>query len=246
MAMHHHFITNVITVYFLPIWFQSIKGVSAADSGIRTLPLMLSMVVGSVTGGFLNSRIGYYTPLAIIGTCIMSVGAGLLMTFQVDAGAGKWIGYQVVYGLGLGLCFQVPNLAAQTSLPKNDVPIGLALMLFGSLLGAAVFVSVGENVLSNQLAQKLSGLPGFDPGLIASGGATLLLKSLPADLRETGLTAYNEALRKVFQLALITSCLSVIGAASLEWRSVKKKPETNAAAEETGAVEEKKIEGASE
>ena len=75
--------------------------------------MMLAMVVGSIGGGITNSKVGYYTPLAIIGSCIMAVGAGLLTTFQVDSGAGKWIGYQVVYGLGLGLCFQVPNLEAQ-------------------------------------------------------------------------------------------------------------------------------------
>ena len=172
----------------------------------------------------------------------MSVGAGLLTTLQVDTGEGKWIVYQVLYGIGLGLCFQVPNLAAQTVLPKNDVPIGLALMLFGQLLGAAVFVAVGENVIGNQLVQRLSGVPGFNSSLITSGGgATSLLSSLPANLRETVLTAYNEALRKVFQVGLIVSCLAVLGAATLEWRSILKKPEANAGAEISGAAEEKKV-----
>lgn len=94
--------TDLVTVYFLPNWFQSIKGVSAMESGIRLLPLMLSMVVGSITGGIANPKIGYYTPFAIVGSCVMSVGAGLLTTFQVDTCEGKWIGYQVPYGLGLG------------------------------------------------------------------------------------------------------------------------------------------------
>lgn len=212
------------------------------ESGIRLLPLMLSMVVGSITGGITTPKIGYYMPFAIVGSCVMSVGAGLLTTLQVDTGEGKWIVYQVLYGIGLGLCFQVPNLAAQTVLPKNDVPIGLALMLFGQLLGAAVFVAVGENVIGNQLVQRLSGVPGFNSSLITSGGgATSLLSSLPANLRETVLTAYNEALRKVFQVGLIVSCLAVLGAATLEWRSILKKPEANAGAEISGAAEEKKV-----
>ena len=211
------------------------------ESGIRLLPLMLSMVVGSIAGGIATPKIGYYTPFAIVGSCVMSVGAGLLTTFQVDTSEGKWIGYQVLYGIGLGLCFQVPNLAAQTVLPKNDVPTGLALMLFGQLLGAAVFVAVGENVLGNQLVQRLSRVPGFNSSLITSGGATSLLRSLPANLRETVLTAYNEALRKVFQVGLIVSCLTVLGAATLEWRSILKKPEVNVGAETSGAAEEKKV-----
>ncbi len=154
----------------------------------------------------------------------MSVGAGLLTTFQVNTGIGKWIGYQVVYGIGMGLCFQVPNLAAQTVLPKSDVPIGLALMLFGQLLGAAVFVAVGENVLGSQLVKKLSGVPGFDPSLVTSGGATSLINSMPADQKGTVLIAYNESLRTVFQVGLILSCLTVLGAVLLEWKSILKQP----------------------
>ncbi|KAF3309017.1 hypothetical protein TWF173_011527 [Orbilia oligospora] len=211
-----------VYIYFLPLWFQTIKGVSAVDSGIRILPFMLSMVVGSMIGGAVTTRVGYYTPFAIVGSSIMSVGGGLLTTLQIDSGPSQWIGYQVVYGLGMGLCFQVPNLAAQTVLPKQDVPIGIALMFFGQLLGAAIFVAVGENVLGNQLVNRLSGVRGIDRTLITEGGATTLLSGLDVELREIMLVAYSEALRKVFQVGLIVTCLAVIGAATLEWRSILK------------------------
>ncbi len=228
------------TVYFLPVWFQSINGVSAMESGIRLLPTMLSIVVGSMSGGFTNNKIGYYTPLAIVGSCIMCIGAGLLTTLQIDTDKGKWIGYQVIYGLGLGWCFQAPNLAVQTVLPLRDVPIGLALMIFTQLLSGAIFVSVGESVLDNQLVQRLSGVPGFTSNLITSGGATTLLSSVPANMRETVLAAYAEALRKVFQLGLILSCLTILGTATLEWRSVLQKPAVNVDAETGGMAPEKK------
>ena len=171
----------------------------------------------------------------------MVVGAGLLTTLQLDTGIGKWVGYQIVYGFGMGLCFQAPNLAAQTVLPAKDVPVGLSLMFFAQLLGAAVIVSVGESVLDNQLVQKLSGLPGFNSSLITSGGATSLINSLPADLRGIVLTAYNEALRTVFQIGLIVSCLAVLGAAALQWRSVLKKSEARTDAEMNGTAGEKKV-----
>lgn len=212
------------TVYFLPIWFQAIDGVAAVDSGIRLLPLMLALVLASIIGGITTQKIGYYTPTAIIGSCIMCVGAGLLMTLQLDTGKGKWIGYQILYGFGMGMCFQAPSLAAQTVLPTSDVSIGVALMFFAQLMGAAVFVSVGQNVLDNQLVQRLSGLPGFEPSLITSSGATSFLSSLPENLRKTGLAEYNEALRKVFQIGLILSCLTALCISMLEWRSVLKKP----------------------
>lgn len=112
-------------------------------------------------------------------------------------------------------------------------------MPFGSLIGASVFVAVGENVLSNQLVQRLSGLPGFDPRLVTSGGATSLLDSLPEDLREMALVSYNEALRTVFVVGLIMSCLAALGTFSLEWKTVKKNKVAEAAAEDASTAEEK-------
>lgn len=148
-----------------------------------------------------------------------------------------------MYGLGLGLCFQAPNLAVQTVMPKPEVPIGLALMLFGQLLGAAIFVSVGENVLGNQLVARLAGIPGIDVGLVTTSGATSLLASVADDLRPVVLMAYNKALQKVFEVGLILSCLTVLGTATLEWRSILKKPEPKAGGESGAAAAEVKSEG---
>ncbi|KAL2195381.1 major facilitator superfamily domain-containing protein [Corynascus similis CBS 632.67] len=233
---------NYLFIYFLPVWFQAVRGVSPVDSGIRLLPVMLSTVGGSIIGGFVNARVGYYAPLAIAGTCVMAVGAGLLTTLSVDTGPGGWIGYQVVYGVGLGLCFQAPNLAVQTALPHADVPIGMALVFFGSLVGSAIFVSVGQNVLANQLVRRLAQFPGFDVGLVTSeGGVTVLLDALPFDVRKPAIAAYNDALREVFRVGLIVACLTIFGTATLEWLSVKK-PQAEKPLESGGDVEEKEVE----
>lgn len=162
----------------------------------------------------------------------MAIGAGLLTTLQVDTSEGKWIGYQIIYSVGFGWTFQVPNLAMMTSLPKKDVPMGFALNLFVSLPGATVFVAIGENVLANQLLQRLSGTLGFSPSLITSSGTTSLLDVLPADQRAASLVAYNEALRKVFMVGLVPCCLSVLGAVTLEWKNIKKVKAAQAAEEE--------------
>lgn len=231
-------------VYFLPIWFQAIKEVSAVDSGIRLLPLTLAMVVASMSTGILTSKIGYYTPFLITGVCVMSVGAGLLTTLEVGTGSGKWIGYQILYGFGMGLSFQAPNLAAQTVLPTRDVPIGTSLMFFSQLLGGAIFISVGENVLNTQLVQRLSSLPDFNVGLVIDNGATALTSSVPANLLPQVLLSYNEALRKCFQIGLIMCCLTILGAAAMEWRSVKqKKPSTTTTAAAADAEKGEKIQG---
>ncbi|KAI1328764.1 major facilitator superfamily domain-containing protein [Xylariaceae sp. FL0255] len=219
----------MIFVYYLPVWFQAIKGVSAVNSGIRLLPTTLSIVLASITNGIFVSKIGYYTPTMILGTMIVTIGAGLLTTLQLDTGAGKWIGYQIVYGFGMGLSFQAPNLAAQTVLPKKDVAVGASLMFFTQILGGGIFISVGENVLDNQLLQRFSKF-GISPSVIENGGATTLINALPENLRTAGLQEYNEALRVVLRIGLILAALSILGSLGMEWRSVKaNKPKADAA-----------------
>ena len=85
----------IILTFYLPIWFQAIKGRSAFSAGIRLLPYFLGTVTFVIGSGFVVSKLGYYTPVLIAGTALMVVGCGLLTTFQVDTSNGEWIGYEV-------------------------------------------------------------------------------------------------------------------------------------------------------
>lgn len=86
----------MVVVYYLPIWFQAIEHVSAVQSGIRLLPMVLPMVLASIVTGAATARIGYYTPFMLFGSVLLAVGAGLLTTLQVDTSEGMWFGYQVL------------------------------------------------------------------------------------------------------------------------------------------------------
>ncbi|KFG86085.1 putative MFS multidrug transporter [Metarhizium anisopliae] len=224
---------QTIFLYYLPIWFQAILGKPAVESGIDLLPMVLLTAAAAILNGQLVSVIGYYTPSLIIGVCLTAIGAGLLTTFGVDSSQGKWIGYQILYGLGLGLASQAPNMAAQTVLAKQDVAIGASLMFFVQTLFGAIFVSVGQNVLDSQLTDRLRDIPGMNHDLInKSTGATGILDNIDTKYRASALEAYNDALRVVFQVALYMTCIALPDALALEWRSVKKngpakKPDTN-------------------
>lgn len=188
--------------------------------------MVLSLVVASILTGVLTTRIGYYTPFLILGICIASVGAGMITTLHVNTSVGQWIGYQILYGFGLGACFQAPNMAAQTVLPRNEVAIGASLMLFAQTLFGAIFVSVGQNVLDGQLAKRLAGISNITPQQIEAGGVSDLLKTIPSRYHTAVLEAYNASLRVCFQVALIVTCLSILGGLAMEWRSVKKEKQT--------------------
>lgn len=103
-----------VLIYYLPLYFQSVQNTSATKSGIKVLPLLLSCVFSSIIGGGAITVVGWYTPFLLVGSAIFAVGTGLLTTLQVDSSIGKWFGYQVVAGFGIGFGFQIPLLAVQT------------------------------------------------------------------------------------------------------------------------------------
>ncbi|KAK0907814.1 hypothetical protein LTR91_024562 [Friedmanniomyces endolithicus] len=210
--------------YFLPTWFQAIKGTSAVHSGIDTIPMVLALVVGNISAGQITGRIGYYTSQASASALILPIGAGLITTFTPSTTSSAWIGYQVLLGLGIGFGMQQGNLAAQTVLARRDVPIGVSLMMFWQNLGGAIFVSVGQNVFESRLVSELVNRDiGLSPGQIVNTGATELRSVVPAEKLGELLGIYNDAVRQVFVVGTILACLAALGAVGLEWRSVKGK-----------------------
>ena len=117
---------------------------------------------------------------------------------------------------------QQPLIAVQTVLPINEVPTATALMVFLQTFGGALFISVGQNIFTNQLVKGIvKNVPDVNPMLIVKTGATKVQEVVsPEDL--PGLVvAYNDALTKSFVVALAMVCCTVVGSLAMEWRSVK-------------------------
>jgi hypothetical protein len=212
----------ITMLYTLPLWFQAVKNVSAVKSGIDTIPMVLSLVVGSILSGGIITATGYYVPWMFVATVLMSVGAGMTTTFRDDTGHAAWIGYQVLFGLGLGSGLQQPSLAAQTVLGEKDVPIGISLMFFSQSLGGALFICIAQSLFTNYLSSDLPNVSGINPVAVLSAGATELSKVVPPDKLDAVLVVYNEGLKRSFTVTVAVACLMVLPALTMEWRTIEK------------------------
>lgn len=215
-----------VNIYYIPIWFQVVRGTSATSAGVNTLPLLISFTIGAMGSGTVVAKVGYPTPFMYGLSVIGSVGAGLLTLYNADISTGKWIGYQIIFGLGIGIGMQQPIILAQAVLPLSDVPIGTAIIIFSQMFGGSLFISVAQNIFINKLIQGLGGIAnlGVDPEVIAGSGATtdprLFGITDPAVLSQVKVV-YNDAIVWTFKVALITTCLSALAAVGMEWKSVK-------------------------
>lgn len=154
----------------------------------------------------------------------MSIGVGLISTFEVSTGHAMWIGYQALYGFGVGFGMQQPLIAAQTVCALEDVPTATAIINFSLTLGGALFISVAQNIFTNKLLSNLAAnVPSLDPSIILKIGATSLRTAVEsADLGGV-LSAYNDALTQTFYVSLAMACFSILGSVGMEWKSVKGK-----------------------
>ncbi|GKZ81332.1 hypothetical protein AnigIFM56816_005847 [Aspergillus niger] len=204
-----------LLMYYLPIYFQGVRNVSAVHSGIDILPILIAQSISSVAIGAGVSAVGYYTPFLIGSTAFFCIGAGLLTLYTTGISTGKWIGYQILTGVGVGAGFQIPMTAIQTTLEQADVPIGSAAVIFFRSLGGAIFISVGESSFENSLVKQISETaPDVSRRLIVDAGATAFRTALAdagqTDELEVVLDAYMTGLRDVFWVALALALFAFV------------------------------------
>jgi hypothetical protein len=209
--------------YYLTIWFQIVKGDSAMHAGVSTIPMVLSLVLASIPSAVLTQKIGYYVPNMLICPILSSVGAGLLSTLTPSSNHRYWIGFQFLYGFGVGWGFQSSNLAAQTVLSRADVPIGMALVFFMQQIGGSVFLAVGQNLFATNLVNGLSGIGGLDQQTIIDTGATDLRNMVPTEQLNTVVNVANHALTRVFIMVAALSACMILASLAVEWKSIKGK-----------------------
>ena len=208
----------------LPIWFQAVRGISAEESGIRTIPFLLSNIIAAIPVGAAVSKIGYYTPFIWVGSAIFPVGNGLLYMLKVNSGPGQWIGYQVLSGFAAGACIQLPFIAVQCVLNTKDMPVGNAVAVFFNTMGGAIGVSIAQNVFSNSLKREIpKHTTGVDPAAIIVAGATRFRSLVPASQVAGVLLAYDRAVTNVFAIAIASGCVAFLASFLFEMKSVKGK-----------------------
>ncbi|PMD45628.1 putative efflux pump antibiotic resistance protein [Hyaloscypha variabilis F] len=187
-----------------------------------TCPWAVALAVAALVSGPLTSYIGYYNPTLILGSVLMTVGCGLITTLRPDTSAGMWISYQIIYGIGIGLAFLPPYIAVQIVLPESMVPTALVMLSFTQQFGGIVILSIVQNVFRNGLRQNLTTqVPGIDSDTLLGSGALDLINSVPPNLRDQVLVAYNGALVHVFYVALGLTGMVVVSTLGIEWKSVK-------------------------
>jgi EmrB/QacA subfamily drug resistance transporter len=202
-------------IYYLPFFYQATRGRSATESGIDILPFMLAIIISSGISGGIISKTGRYWWFLVIGPLISSIGAGLLFTIKADTDNAKLIGYQILFGAGLGAALQNVIIAIQTAYhdkPKM-IPQATSLVSFFQLVGGVIGIAIAGTIFANQFRSGLATYaPDLPPELAVLVRQSVTVIKMLDDKHKAGVVeAYVNALNYVFVLAIPAG---ILGAAA--------------------------------
>lgn len=204
------------TMTYLPTYLQYCLGISATASGIRTFPMVVGLLVASVTAGNVVSTTGRYRMFPIAGGAVMAVGAFLLSRLDQHSGVWETSIAMLVLGVGIGLAMQILVLIVQNTVEYADLGVATSAVSFfrtmGSTFGAAVLGTVYTNALGGRLPGALAEA-GVTPDAVATPDALDALSSAVADIIRA---AYADSFQIVFAAAIPLALLAMVFALVLK------------------------------
>jgi len=136
---------------FLPVYFQDIRGNSAIISGLKLFPMVVGIMIGSMSSGIYVSKTGNFIYIPKIGMGLMAIGQGLLSLMNETMSFGiEWI-FLFILGIGMGMCFPVFNSVVQNSVPPEDMASSVAAVTFVRSIGGSVGVAIFGAILTSQV-----------------------------------------------------------------------------------------------
>ena len=196
-------------IIYIQVYAQGVVGVSATNSGLILMPLMLGFISCGILTGLLITRTGHYLPFMLSGIAIMALGTLMLTRLDHHATSGQLTLAMVVLGIGLGMAMQQYTLVVQNAVSRSDMGVATSSTQFfrnvGSTVGIAIYGAVMANGLTERIGAHLpagavgSGSKGLDAGAVLDPGA---LSGLPPQVAEAVRWGLAEQLHDAFALGL--------------------------------------------
>ncbi|KAK3933999.1 major facilitator superfamily transporter [Diplogelasinospora grovesii] len=198
-------------LYYVPFYFLAVKGYSPMHTGLVLLPVMVTLVPGSIMTGLLVTRTKNYRYPIWTGWALTGVATGLTLIWDVDTPAAVWVTTLVILGFGHGAILNAQNFAAQAVCKQGEE--GLAAAMYGFLrqFGMALGVGVGGSAFQNVMALKLKweGLP-TDIAAQSESFVIDLLKLPDSAFKSRVLDAYVFGFRGVYAVYVGISGLAFL------------------------------------
>ncbi|ETS77605.1 hypothetical protein PFICI_09667 [Pestalotiopsis fici W106-1] len=213
------FISNTLLewiVYFLPIYFQAIKGATPLQSGVDVLPLSVVYVPLAVLTGGLMSKFGKYKPIHLVGFGFTSLACGLLSILDAASPTVEWVFWQLFLAVGAGFTMISILPVIQASLPDSHVATATGTFAFVRNFGFVWGVTIPSVIFNAQIERNLHWVLDTDVQQRLSNGAaygyagTGAITQLPPDTQAQVHDVYKSAMSAIWQAAAVIAAIGTL------------------------------------
>ncbi|KAI4189771.1 MAG: hypothetical protein LQ348_003745 [Seirophora lacunosa] len=203
-----------ITIYYVPLYFQFIRGESAIRAAVDLLPFLFTTVFAMLASGRLIAGFGWYKLWFISGSGLALIMSVCLYTTEIDTSHGKIYAYLILGGIGIGL--YVMNSAPVMAAIVTKENTADASTVFGCVdtISGAISVAIANCVFVNRATDSIQRilpdtLRATVQDTITGVGASLVERLPPVD-RTAVLQATLDAIKDAWIQLIATATLSLV------------------------------------
>ncbi len=149
-------------MFFLTLYLQQVKGLSALDTGVRFIAIALGVAIASSLAAPLTIRYGARIATGL-GLGVVALGMAMFSTLGTGSSDLQIMGVLFVASVGLGLAMTPATDAIMGALPREKLGVGSAVndvtREVGGALGVAILGSVFSAGYAQRMAPVVSSLP---------------------------------------------------------------------------------------
>lgn len=206
--------TLLVSIYFIPIFFQFVRNDSALKAGVRLLPLVVLLVFFCLLNGGMLSKYGFYMPWYLWGGVLSVIGGALFYTVDEHTSTAAIYGYSVILGIGAGSYCQASFSVAQAKVKPDEIPSAVGFITLAQIGGGTISLAIANSVFLNQATGKIAALLPDVPletvrGAVAGGGSAFF-RTLSDDIKAKVLHIVVEAISRVYILVITAGALAVV------------------------------------
>lgn len=207
---------------FLPLYFQDSLFVSPTESGLRLMPMMVGVTVGTFGIGRLIARSGRYRRYPRVGTALAVVGLAAIGQITGSTPYLLLVVPMVLMGLGMSSVFTATSIATQNAVDFRDLGVATATIMFFRSLGGSIALAAFGTVLNSTIRSEIparTGVPADQAaGLIREPEQ---IAALPAATRDAVVDSIALGVGRIYWICAALMAAAVVCAIVLPERPLR-------------------------
>lgn len=203
-----------ITIYYIPLYFQFVRGESTIQSAVDLLPFLFTSVSAMLISGRLITSVGYYKLWFIARSSLTLIISVCLYTAEIDTSHSQIYGYLILGGVGTGLSAMNAGPVMSAIVAKEHIADASTISGCVDALCGAISVGIANSIFTNRASDSIQKLlPSASRATVQeaiAGVGASMTDDLPPSLRTAVLRAAFDAIKDACVQMMATAALSLV------------------------------------